>query len=95
MHRLFGLLALIAGALGVWAFLSGPVFDPPGGGDRSRLPDVPSIFRAWVVGVLMGMALAWLANPDWRKVRSWMRLQRRRLSVLILAGLLASLLLLF
>ncbi len=92
MHRLFGLLALAVAALALWALLAGPATAPSSGG-KERLLEVPSTYGAWIVGVLMGMALAWLANPDWRKARSWLRLQRRRLAVLVLVGLLASLLL--
>jgi hypothetical protein len=85
MRHLFAFLALAGAALALWTVLVG----------KQGASEVPPAYSAWIVGVLMGMALAWLANPDWRKAKSWLRLQRRRLAVLILVGLLASVVLLF
>ncbi|HWE17888.1 MAG TPA: hypothetical protein VG758_12015 [Hyphomicrobiaceae bacterium] len=84
MRHLFAFLALVGAALALWILVG-----------KSSSSEVPPTYSAWIVGVLMGMALAWLANPDWRKAKSWMRLQRRRLAVLILVGLLASVVFLF
>jgi uncharacterized membrane protein len=85
MRHTFAFLALAAAAAALWTLFVG----------KPGLSEVPSTYSAWIVGVLMGMGLAWLANPDWRKAKSWLRLQRRRLAVLILVGLLASVVLLF
>jgi hypothetical protein len=43
----------------------------------------------------MGLALAGLAATDWARLPGWLRLQRRRIGLIVLGGLLASLLLLF
>jgi hypothetical protein len=43
----------------------------------------------------MGLILAWLAAKDWRQFPEWLKLQRRRVGLLVLGGLFASLLLLF
>jgi uncharacterized membrane protein len=85
MRHLFAFLAAVGAAAALWTAFLG----------RTGSSEVPPTYSAWIVGVLMGMALAWLANPDWRKAKAWMRLQRRRLAVLILVGLLASVVLLF
>jgi hypothetical protein len=90
MHRLFGLLALAAAALALWVLFAGPAVDPFSGGKRV-LPEAPSAYSAWAVGVLTGLALAWLAATDWGWLAAWLRLQRRRLGLLVLGGLLASL----
>jgi len=81
---MFAFLALAGAAAALWTLFAG----------KPSLSEVPATYNAWIVGVLMGMGLAWLANPDWRKAKSWLRLQRRRLAVLILVGLLASVVLL-
>ncbi len=51
------------------------------------------------MGLLMGLVLAWLATIDWRdlpeRLGAWLRLQRRRLALLVIGGLCASVLLLF
>jgi hypothetical protein len=84
MRHMFAFLALAAAAAALWTLFVG----------KPSLSEVPATYSAWIVGVLTGMGLAWLANPDWRKAKSWLRLQRRRLAVLILVGLLASVVLL-
>jgi hypothetical protein len=93
MQRLFGVLALTATALGLWLLIAGPSVDPWSGGERA-LSEPPATYTAWAVGLLMGLTLAWFAAMDWDKLPDWLRLQRRRLALLILGGLLASALLL-
>jgi hypothetical protein len=93
MHRLFWFLALAAAALALWVLSTDPAIDPLSGGKR-MLSEVPSAYSAWAMGVVMGLALAWLAVMDWSKLQGWLRLQRRRLGLLILGGLLASVFLL-
>jgi hypothetical protein len=94
MQRLFGLLALTAAALGLWVLLVGPGIDPFGGGKRT-LSEEPGAYTAWALGLLMGLALASLAATDWAKVPAWLRLQWKRIGLIVLGGLLASLMLLF
>jgi len=91
MQRIFGLLALSAAGLGLWVLFA---VDPLGGGARA-LSEAPSAYSAWALGLLMGLTLACLATKDWGKFPEWLRLQRRRLGLLILGGVLASVLLLF
>ena len=94
LHRIFGPMALVAAALGLWVLFVGPSVDPFGGGQRV-LSQEPVAYTAWAWGLLMGLALAWLAANDWRQVPGWLKLQRRRLGLVLLGGLFASLLLLF
>jgi hypothetical protein len=93
MQRLFGVLALAAAALGLWVLIVGPAVDPWSGGVRA-LSEPPATYTAWAVGLVMGLALAWLAVVDWGRMPGRLRLQRWRLAILVLGGLLASALLL-
>jgi hypothetical protein len=96
MHRLFGLLAVMAAALGVY-LLFGPDAEPRGAG--TALGAAPVAYSGWALGLLMGLALAWLAGVDWSalpaRVIAWVRLQRRRLWLAVLGGICAGILLLF
>jgi hypothetical protein len=92
MHRLFGFLALATAAFALWTLFTDPAIDPLSGGQR-MLSQVPNPYSAWAMGVLMGLALTWLATMDWTKFRTWLRLQRRRLGLIVLGGVLAGLLL--
>lgn len=93
MHRIFGPLALAAGALALWVLIAGPGIEPIGGGTRV-LSEAPVAYNAWAIGLLMGLLLAWLGTKDWGQFPDWLRLQRRRAGLLILGGLFASVLLL-
>ncbi len=95
MHRIFGLLALSAAAFGLWV-----LFAPADTGEHVQgFTGAPQGYSAWALGLLMGLALALLASVDWRgfpmRFGLWMRLQRRRLGLIILGGLCAGVLLLF
>ncbi len=94
MHRLFIPLALAAALLALWVLVVGPGVDPIGGGQR-QLSQPPAVYNAWAIGLLMGLLLAWLATRDWSKFPQWLRLQRKRIGLLILGGVAASVLLLF
>jgi hypothetical protein len=93
MQRLFGLLALAAAALGLWVLVAGPGVDPISGGKRA-LSEEPRTYTAWALGLLTGLLLAWLAATDWTRVPSWLSLQRRRIGLIVLGGLMTGLLLL-
>ena len=97
MHRLFVLLALAAAGLGLWVLLAGPDADPLVRGTRS-LTHAPVAYSGWAVGLLMGLSLAWLTAVEWRdlpaRAGGWVRLQRRRLGLIVLGGLFAGVLLL-
>jgi hypothetical protein len=90
MHRLFGFLALAAVGVALTVLLAGPAVGPIAA-SRLRLPDPPSHYRAWAAGVLLGLALAWLAGLDWKRIDAWWGVQRRRLGLLAVGGLLAAL----
>jgi hypothetical protein len=96
MHRLFGLLAMIAAVFGLY-LLFGPDADPRGAG--RGLDHAPVAMSGWALGLLMGLALAWLAGVDWStlpmRVVTWVRLQRRRLWLALLGGICAGILVLF
>jgi hypothetical protein len=97
MHRFFGLLALGAVGLGLWVLFSGADPAPLGRGARA-LSEAPVPLNGWALGLLMGLLLAWFATIDWRsfpeRFSQWLRLQRRRLGLIILGGLCAGILLL-
>ena len=97
MHRIFGLLALMAAGLGLY-LLFGP--DPePKGSSMQALQSAPVAYGGWALGLVMGLTLAWLAGVDWSnlpaRVVLWVRLQRRRLWLAVLGSVFASILLLF
>jgi len=94
LHRVFRPLALVAAALGLWVLFVGPSVDPFGGGQRV-LSEEPVAYTAWAWGLLMGLLLASLATRDWGQLPDWLKLQRKRLGLVLLGGLFASLLLLF
>ncbi|HZT47413.1 MAG TPA: hypothetical protein VFA64_05525 [Hyphomicrobiaceae bacterium] len=97
MHRVFGLLALAAAGLGLFLLL---VPDPgPSGGFAQMSEHAPVGYGGWALGLLTGLVLAWLARVEWsslpERIAAWLRLQRRRLALVVLGGLFASILLLF
>ncbi len=94
MHRIFGLLALAAAALGLWVLFVGPSVNPFGGGQRT-LSEEPVVYTAWAWGLLTGLTLAWLAAKDWGRFPEWLKLQRKRAGLVLLGGLFASLFFLF
>ena len=97
LHRLFGLLALAAAGYGAWVLFSSP--DPAALDRTARAASDTTVYSGWAMGLLMGLVLAWLATIDWRdlpeRLGAWLRLQRRRLALLVIGGLCASVLLLF
>jgi len=97
MHRLFGLLAVAAAALGLF-LLFAPVPET-GGAGAPPLNAAPVAYGGWALGLVMGLALAWLAGVDWstlpERAVAWFRLQRRRLWLAALGGVFAGILLLF
>jgi hypothetical protein len=99
MHRIFGLLALGAAGFGVWVLVGGPGPETLERSGRTLAAEAPGVYSIWALGLLMGLVLAWLAIIDWRefpeRFGAWLRLQRRRVGLLILGGACASVLLLF
>lgn len=97
MHRLFGLLAVMAVGLGLF-LLFGPDAGP-GTGGMPGLDSAPIAYSGWALGLVTGLVLAWLAGVDWSnlpaRVVTWVRLQRRRLWLAALGSVFASILLLF
>jgi hypothetical protein len=97
MHRIFGLLALMAAGLGLY-LLFGPAPEPHGSGMQD-VSNSPMAYSGWALGLVMGLTLAWLAGVDWSnlpaRVVMWVRLQRRRLWLALLGSVFASILLLF
>jgi hypothetical protein len=98
MHRFFGLLALTAAGLGVWLLFSGPDSGSQSLG-ANALREAPVAYGGWALGLLMGLALAWLATFNWKdlpaRLTAWVRLQRRRLGWAIVGSFFAAILLLF
>ena len=97
MHRLFGYLAVMAAGLGLF-LLFGPDAEPRAGAMQA-LESAPVAYSGWALGLVMGLAMAWLAGVDWSnlptRVVTWIRLQRRRLWLAVLGSVFASILLLF
>lgn len=97
MHRFFGLLALAAAGLGLYVLL-GPDAGPKTVSAQT-MEHAPVAYGGWALGLIMGLALAWLAGVDWSdlptRLADWVRLQRRRLWLATLGGIFATILLLF
>lgn len=97
MHRFFGLLALAAAGFGLY-LLFGPDGEPVGSSVQASAR-APVAYSGWALGLVMGLALAWLAGVDWANMPArtvtWVRLQRRRLWLAVLGGVFAGILLLF
>lgn len=97
MHRMFGFLALVAAAFGVWVLFSAP--EPDAFSTTAHTASGGPAYTSWALGLMMGLTLAWLATIDWRNFPArfslWLRLQRRRLGLIIIGGLCAGVLLLF
>lgn len=97
MHRIFLVLALAAAAFGVWVLFTSP--DPVSFDRTAQGADGALRYSEWALGLLMGLALAWLASVNWRdfpqRFGAWLKLQRRRVALLIIGGACASVLLLF
>lgn len=97
MHRFFGLLALTAAGLGLFLLL-GPGAEPKSPGSQA-LDAAPVAYGVWAMGLLMGLALAWLARVEWStlpaRISAWFRVQRRRLGWALLGSVFAGILLLF
>jgi hypothetical protein len=94
LQRIFGPLALVAAALGLWVLIVGPAADPLGGSPRA-LSEAPAAYSAWAWGLLTGLTLGSLAMKDWGQFPAWLKLQRKRVGLMALGGLLASLFFLF
>lgn len=97
MHRLFGFLALVAAAFGLY-LLFGTDPEPRAASPRGS-DNAPIAYGVWAVGLLMGLTLAWLAGIEWTtlpvRARLWFQLQRRRIGWMVVGGLFAGILLLF
>jgi hypothetical protein len=98
MHRMFAVLALAAAGYGLWVLFSVPEPDAFARAVRST-SNSPSAYSNWALGLITGLALAWLAIVDWRgmpeRVGVWLGVQRRRLGLIVIGGLCAGVLLLF
>ena len=94
MHRLFGLLAVMAAGVGIYL-----LFDAAPSGVGKIIDGTPLAQSGWALGLLTGLALAWLASINWStmpaQVVTWVRLQRRRLWLALLGGVCAGILVLF
>jgi hypothetical protein len=99
MGRLVAYLAVAAAGLGVILLLSGADAETAAPSAVHAFLTQPITYGGWVVGLLMGLALAWLRGFDWRslpeRLALWMRLFRRRLWWMICGGVFASVLLFF
>jgi hypothetical protein len=97
MHRIFAFVALASAAFGVWVLVGAPL-EPDGMGRGTGAGWLGS-YSGWSAGLLMGLVLAWFATIDWKsfpeRLSAWLRLQRRRLALLLFGGACASVLLLF
>jgi hypothetical protein len=95
MHRFFAYLAIAAAGLGLWLLLETPERTDA---IAQRLQGATGTYSGWAMGLVMGLTLAWLAGIEWRdlpvRAGAWVRLQRRRLGLVVLGGLFASILLL-
>ena len=103
MGRLFVYLAIVSFALGLFVLM-------PGGGNGSEPADalrnsgnffatVLPVGGGWIVGLTMGIAIAWVTRLDWRsipmRVALFVRTMRHRIWWMVCGGLCASVLLFF
>ena len=93
MHRIFLILAMAAAGFGAWVLFTSP--DPVSFDRATRGAEGALRYSEWALGLLMGLVLAWLAGINWREFPEWLKLQRRRLALLIIGGACAGVLLLF
>lgn len=97
MHRIFAVVALATAGFGVWVLLGGP--QPGALGRGADALSSSGTYSMWAIGLLMGLLIAWFAVVDWKsfpeRCGDWLRLQRRRLALLLIGGACASVLLLF
>jgi hypothetical protein len=87
---------MMAAVFGLY-LLFGPDAEPRGA--ARSLDPAPVAYSGWALGLLMGLALAWLAGVDWStlpvRVITWAKFQRRRLWLVLLGGLCTGILVLF
>ncbi len=99
MHRIFAVIALASVGFGAWVLVGGPPLGALGRGADSAFSISGGTTGMWAIGLLMGLVIAWVALVDWRsfpeRFSDWLRLQRRRLALLLIGGACASVLLLF
>ena len=97
MHRFFAVIALVSAGFGVWVLVGGPQPGALGRGTDALASS--GSYSVWAIGLLMGLLIAWFAIIDWKsfpeRFGDWLRLQRRRLALLLIGGACASVLLLF
>jgi hypothetical protein len=93
MHRVLGLLLFSVLALVGYLLFAGPLSAPSGGAAGSLQG-----YGGSVVGLIVGLLLAWLVALDWRtlpeRACAWVRVQRYRLGWVLLGGFCAGILLL-
>ena len=92
MHRVLGLLLFSVLALAGFLLFAGPLSAPSGAAGPLQG------YAGSVVGLIVGLLLAWLVALDWRSLPeracAWVRVQRYRLGWVLLGGLCAGILLL-
>ena len=99
MGRLYAYLAIGAAGLGFILLLSGADADPSRAGAAHAFLTQPVTYGGWSIGLIMGLALAWVGRFDWRslpeRMALWLRIMRRRLWWMVCGGLFVSVLLFF
>ena len=99
MHRIFAVLALATAGFGLWVLVGGVQPGTLGRGADAMSSIGIGTTSMWAIGLLMGLVIAWVALIDWKsfpeRCGDWLRLQRRRLALLLIGGACASVLLLF
>lgn len=101
MGRLFVYLAIVASVLGIVVLMPGPGSDTVEATHSAStlLPALLPVGGGWVVGLMMGIALAWVARMDWRSIPArialWIRTLRHRVWWMVCGGVCASVLLFF
>lgn len=100
MGRLFVYLAIVSCALGLFVLM-------PGGSEPTEAARISSnavsallpVGGGWVVGLTMGIAIAWITRLDWRsipvRIAFFVRTMRHRVWWMVCGGVCASVLLFF
>ena len=97
MRRMILYVAVAAAGFGIYLLVSGADAGAPGGAHAAM--SLPATYAGWSIGLVMGLLIGWAGRIDWRtlplRAAFWLRLQRRRLWLVMLGGALATFLLLF
>ena len=99
MGRLFVYLAIVASMLGVVVLVPGSDTTEASRSANALMPTLLPAGGGWAIGLVMGIALAWVTRFDWRgipeRLALFVRTMRHRVWWMVCGGVCASVLLFF